>query len=146
MAFHSFPLSWDALAQFCLFHRSSVNGRSNCNTKVAITTEMKPRLNVTKWKMKVNTSLETFMAIGPMHDPVTWYGINAGSQIMQWDSQTKLLLPVQPDFPLLFKKVQLRYLRPSTIYSVPCNRIVQKAYSINLTNRRPWRVYYNPRN
>ena len=27
------------LAEFCLCHHSSVNGRSNCNTKVTITTE-----------------------------------------------------------------------------------------------------------
>ena len=28
--------------------------------------------------------------IGPLHDLVTWYGINyAGMQIMQWDFQKK---------------------------------------------------------
>ena len=28
--------------------------------------------------------------IGPLHDPVTWYGINyTGMQIMQWDFQNK---------------------------------------------------------
>ena len=28
--------------------------------------------------------------IGPLHDPVTWYGINyAGMQVAQWDFQNK---------------------------------------------------------
>ena len=31
------------------------------------------------------------IAIGPLHDPVTWYGINyAGSQVKQWDFQNKV--------------------------------------------------------
>ena len=57
-------------------------------------------------------------AIGPLHDPVTWYGINyAGTQITQWDFQNKgtLTSPALLSFVL---KVPLRYLRPSIIYSV----------------------------
>jgi len=28
--------------------------------------------------------------MGPLHDPVTWYGINyAGTQVTQWDYQNK---------------------------------------------------------
>jgi len=30
------------------------------------------------------------VSIGPLHDPVTWYGINyAGTQVTQWDFQSK---------------------------------------------------------
>ena len=66
--------------------------------------------------------------IGPLHDPVTWYGINYGrTQITQWDFQNKgtLTSPTRLSFVL---EVPLRYLRPSIIYSVPCDRIVQRAY------------------
>jgi len=66
--------------------------------------------------------------MGPLHDPVTWYGINyTGTQVMQWDFQNKgtRTSPAQRSFVL---KVPLRHLRPSVIYSVPCDRIVQRAY------------------
>ena len=60
----------------------------------------------------------------PLHDPVTWYGINyAGTQITQWYFQSKITL-TSPD-RLSFV---LRHLRPSIIYSVPCDRILQRAY------------------
>ena len=70
------------------------------------------------------------LSIGPLHDPVTWYGINyTGTQITQWDFQNKgksswtgvssFVLEVPP-----------RNLRPSVIYSVPCDRIVQRAYCL----------------
>ena len=41
--------------------------------------------NYSQWEM------QGFVAgIGPVHDPVTWYGINyAGTQIMQCDFQNK---------------------------------------------------------
>ena len=67
--------------------------------------------------------------IGPLQDPVTWYGINyTGTQITQWDVQNKgtLTSPARLSFVL---KVPLRYLRPSVIYSVPSDRILQRAYS-----------------
>ena len=67
--------------------------------------------------------------IGPLQNPVTWYGINyIGTQIPQWDFQNKgtLTSPAQLSFVL---KVPLRHLRPSIIYSVPCDRILQRAYS-----------------
>ena len=52
--------------------------------------------------------------IGPLQDPVTWYEIcYTGTQVTQWDFQNK---------------VPLRNMRPSVIYSVPCDRIVQRAY------------------
>ena len=65
--------------------------------------------------------------IGPLHDPVTWYGIYyAGMQITQWDFQNKGKSGwTGKSFFVL--KVTLRYLRPSIIYSVPCDRIVQRA-------------------
>ena len=63
--------------------------------------------------------------IRPLQDPVTWYGINyTGTQISQWDFQNKgtLTSPARLSFVL---KVPLRYLRPSVIYSVPCDRILK---------------------
>ena len=66
--------------------------------------------------------------IAPLHDPVTLYGINyAGTQIAQWYFQNKgtLISPARLFFVL---KVTLRCLRPSIIYSVPCDRIMQRAY------------------
>jgi len=68
------------------------------------------------------------MPIGPLQDPVTWYGINyTGKQMTQWDFQNKgtLASPARLSFVL---KVPLRHLRPSVIYSVPCDRILQRAY------------------
>ena len=68
--------------------------------------------------------------IGPLQDPVTWYGINyAGTQMTQWDFQNKgtRTSPARLSFVL---KVPLRHFRPSVIYSVPCDRILQRAYSV----------------
>ena len=47
---------------------------------------------------------------------------------LQWDFQNKgtLTSPAQLSFVL---KVPLRHLRPSEIYSVPCDQILQRAYS-----------------
>ena len=53
----------------------------------------------------------------PLHDPVTWYGINyAGTQLTQsgWTGKSSFVL-----------ELPLRYLGPSIIYSVPCDQIVQ---------------------
>ena len=64
--------------------------------------------------------------IGPLQDPVTWYGINyAGTQITQWDFQNKGKLGWTGKSSFVFK-VPLRHLRPSVIYSVPCDRIMQR--------------------
>jgi len=68
--------------------------------------------------------------IGPLHDPVTWYGINyTGTQMAQWDFQNKgtRTSPALLSFVL---KVPLRHLRPSVIYSVPCDRIVPRGYYV----------------
>ena len=67
--------------------------------------------------------------IGPLHDPVTWYGINyAGTQITQWDfwNKEKSGWTGKSSYVL---KVPQRYLRSSIIYTVPCDRFVQRAYS-----------------
>ena len=66
--------------------------------------------------------------MGPLHDPVTWYGINyTGMQVTQWDLQNKgsRTSPARLSFVL---EVPLRNLRPSVIYSVPCDRILQRAH------------------
>ena len=67
--------------------------------------------------------------IGSLHDPVTWYGINyAGTQITQWDFQNKGKSGRTGKSSFVLK-VTLRYLRSTIIYSVPCDRIVQRTYS-----------------
>ena len=73
-------------------------------------------------------------SIGPLQDLVTWYGINyTGTQITQWDFQNKgtLTRPARLSFVL---KVPLHYLRPSVIYSVPCDRIMQRAYYMSFNS------------
>ena len=50
-------------------------------------------------------------------------------QISSGTSKTKELLQVQANFAFVLK-VPLRYLRPSVINSVPCDRILQRAYSV----------------
>ena len=72
-----------------------------------------------------------FVLIGPLQDPVTWYGINyTGTQITQRDFQNKRTLTSPAQLSLVLK-VPLRHLRPSVIYSVPCDRILQRAYSFS---------------
>ena len=72
--------------------------------------------------------LRVVNSIGPLHDPVTWYGINyTGTQITQWDFQNKGKLGWTGASSFVLE-VPLRNLRPSVIYSVPCDRIVQRAY------------------
>ena len=66
--------------------------------------------------------------IGPMQDPVTWYGINyTGTQMTQWDFQNKGKSGWTGKSSFVLK-IPLRYLRPCVIYSVPCDRILQMAY------------------
>ena len=63
-----------------------------------------------------------------MHDPVTWHGKNyTGTQITQWDFQNKGKSGCTGTSSFVLE-VPLRNLRPSVIYSVPCDRIVQRAY------------------
>ena len=66
--------------------------------------------------------------IGPLQDPVTWYGINyTGTQMTQWDFQNKGKSGWTGTSSFVLE-VPLRHLRPSVIYSVPCDRILQRAY------------------
>ena len=60
--------------------------------------------------------------------PVTWYGINyTGTQMTQWDFQNKGKSGWTGTSSFVLE-VPLRHLRPSLIYSVPCDRILQRAY------------------
>ena len=66
--------------------------------------------------------------IGPLQDPVTWYGINyTGTQITQWDFQNNGTLTSPARLSFVWK-VSLRHLRPSVIYSVPSDRILKRTY------------------
>ena len=68
--------------------------------------------------------------IGPLQDPVTWYGINyTGTQMTQWNFQNKGKSGWTGTSSFVLE-VPLRYLRPSVIYSVPCDQILQRAYSL----------------
>ena len=68
--------------------------------------------------------------IGPLQDPVTWNGIYyAGTQITQWNFQNKGKSRWTGTNSFVLE-VPLRYLRQSVIYSVPCDRILQRAYSV----------------
>ena len=95
----------------------------------------KPRALTTLELSKRNISL-----IDPLHDPVTWYGINyAGTQVTQWDFQNKgtRTSPARLSFVL---EVPLRNLRPSVINSVPCDRILQRTYFANTTHERLYKI------
>ena len=90
-----------------------------------------PKLNLCKVLIKkINSSVSKAFSksIGPLHDPVSWYGINyTGTQITQWDFQNKGKSGLTGTSSSVLE-VPLRNLRPSVIYSVPCDRIVQRAY------------------
>ena len=70
--------------------------------------------------------------MGHLHDPVTWYGINyTGTQITQWDFQNKGKSGWTGTSSFVLE-IPLCNVRPSEIYSVPCDRIVQRAYYIDM--------------
>ena len=82
-------------------------------------------------------------SISPLHDPVIWYGINyTGTQITQWDFQNKGKSGWTGASSFVLE-VPLRNLRPSVIYSVPFDRIVQKAYRGELVSARFDSVFYS---
>ena len=67
-------------------------------------------------------------SIGPLQDPVTWFRINyTGTQIMQWDFQNKGTLTSRARLSFVLKVPQC-HLRPSVIYSIPCDQILQRVY------------------
>ena len=66
--------------------------------------------------------------IRPLRDMVTWYGMNyTGTQIAQWDFQNKGKSGWTGKSSFVVE-VPLHYLHPSVIYSVPCDRILQRAF------------------
>ena len=87
---------------------------------------------------------QRLLAIGPLQDPVTWYGINyAGTQIEKWDFQNKGKSGWTGKSSRVLE-VPLRHLRPGVIYSIPCDWILQRAY---LQEKRSLHDtgYYKPR-
>ena len=71
------------------------------------------------------------VSIGPLHDPVTWYGINyAGTQVAQWDFQNKEKSGWTGASSFVLE-VPLCNLRPSIINSVSRDRILQRAHLLN---------------
>ena len=69
---------------------------------------------------------------GLLHDPVTWYLINyTGTKVTQWNFQNTgtRASPARLSFVLEVPRCKLR---PSIIYSEPCDRIMQRAYSFLL--------------
>ena len=70
----------------------------------------------------------SYLTIGLLHNPVTWYGINyAGTEVTDWGFQNKRTRTSQARLSFILK-VPLCNLRPSIINSVPYDRIVQRAY------------------
>ena len=82
--------------------------------------------------------LAVCLSIGPLQDPVTWYGINyTGTQMTQWDFQNKRKSRWTGKSSFVLE-IPLRHLRPSVIYSVPCDWILQRAYySVLFPSIRP---------
>ena len=71
---------------------------------------------------------KSLLKIGPLQYAVTWYGINyIGTQMTQWDFQNKGKSGWTGKSSFVLE-VPLRHLRPSVIYSVPCDRILQRVY------------------
>ena len=81
--------------------------------------------------------------IGPLHDPVTWYKItHAGAQVAQWDFQNNATR-TSPPGPAFVLEVPLRNLRTSMCDFVPCDRIVQRAYCLDMQSGSPNYNYNN---
>ena len=60
--------------------------------------------------------------IDPLHDPVTWYKITyTGEQVAQWNFQNK--------GRCIVSEVPLCNLLTSICNFVPCDRVMQRAYS-----------------
>ena len=67
------------------------------------------------------------VTIGSLHDPVTW---SHGTLITQWDFRNKGKSGWTGTSSFVLE-VPLRNLRPSAIYSVPCDWIVQRVYCLS---------------
>ena len=108
----------DAFAVVCAIWLS-------CFGTISVKTKPKIQFLYVIWWNKEFVMIR-LVIIGPLHYPVTWYGINyAGTQITQWDFQSigTRTSPARFSFVL---KVPLRYLRLSIIYSVPSDWILQR--------------------
>ena len=80
-------------------------------------------------KLESETTQRQLLTIGPLKNSVTLYGINyIGTQVTQRDFQNKGKSGWTGKSSFVLE-VPLGNLRPSVIYSVPCDRIVQRAYS-----------------
>ena len=82
---------------------------------------LEPPLQI--YRNKGITGLDAYpvKAIGPLHDPVTWYKIiYTGEQVAQWDFQNK--------GRCIVLEVPLCNLLTSICNFVPCDRVVQRAY------------------
>ena len=74
--------------------------------------------------------------MGPLHDPVTWYKIiYTGEQVTQWDFQNNATRTSSPG-PAFVLKVPLRNLLTSIYNFVPCDRIVQRAHYMAISEIR----------
>ena len=108
------------------FLNSLITWRTHLWKKLFFTSSLHWIRGLRKTKRKCHRCTEKIAWIDPLYDPVTWYGINyARTQITQWDFQNKGT--IQAEFRFVFE-VPLHYLRPSIIYSVPFDRILQRAY------------------
>jgi len=77
---------------------------------------------------KYGKSATVCWTIGPFQDPVIWSRINyTGTQVTQWDFENKGSRTSLTRLSFVLE-VPLCNLRPSVIYSVPCDRILQRAY------------------
>ena len=69
-------------------------------------------------------------AIGPLHDPVSWYKItHAGMQVTQLEFHNKATR-TSPPWPAFVLEVSLCNLCASMCNFVPCDQIVQRAYCL----------------
>ena len=85
-------------------------------------------INLIRIILDVIYSLQSLQQKGPFHDPVTWCGINyAGTQVTQWHFQNKGKSRWTGTSYFVLE-VPLCNLHSSIIYSVPCDKIGQRAY------------------
>ena len=107
---------WNQFKLFALKRSSRSVGKRLQSLKLVLKKRRKGLQNFIKRKRFLSSSRIT----GPLHDPVT-----------QWEFQNRRTRtsPARLSFVL---KVPLSDLRPSIIYSVPCDRIVQRDYSLCL--------------
>ena len=69
------------------------------------------------------------LSIGPLQDTITWYKIrHVGTQTAHWDIQNKEDLSLS-DLSRFVLDVPVRNLRSNMADFVPCDRILQRAYS-----------------